>query len=98
MTIWFVSRHPGALDWAARHGIGYERHVAHLDPEEVSPGDTVIGSLPVHLAGEVCACGARYFNLSLNLPANLRGRELDAATLEECAARLVEFVVTRVAP
>lgn len=71
MTIWFVSRHPGALDWAARHGIGYERHVAHLDPEEVSPGDTVIGSLPVHLAGEVCACGARYFNLSLNLPANL---------------------------
>ena len=47
MTIWFVSRHPGALDWAARHGIGYERHVAHLDPEEVSPGDTVIGSLLV---------------------------------------------------
>lgn len=98
MTIWFVSRHPGALDWAAGHGIGYERHVAHLDPEEVSPGDTVIGSLPVHLAGEVCARGARYFNLSLDLPANLRGRELDAATLEECKARLEEYSVTRVAP
>lgn len=96
MTAWFVTRHPGALDWARAQGIAWDVHVAHLDPREVGAGDTVIGSLPVHLAAAVCARGARYLNLSLDLPARLRGRELDATTLDECAARLEEFHVARV--
>lgn len=95
MTIFLVTRHPGALDWARRQGIAYDAHVAHLDPAKVGAGDTVIGSLPVHLAAEVCARGARYFNLSLDLPAHLRGRELDVATLEECQARLEEYRIER---
>jgi len=95
MTTWFVTRHPGALDWAQVQGIAFDAHVMHLDPATVGPGDTVIGSLPVHLAAEVCARGARYFNLSLDLPATLRGRELDAATLAACRARIEEFVVRR---
>ncbi len=95
MTTFFVTRHPGALDWARAKGIAFDRHVTHLDPQEVGAGDTVIGSLPVHLAAEVCIRDARYFNLSLDLPAHLRGRELDAATLETCAARLEEFDVRK---
>lgn len=95
MTTFFVTRHPGALDWARAKGIAYDTHVIHLDPGEVGAGDTVIGSLPVNLAFEVCARGARYLNLSLDLPANLRGRELDAATLEECGARIEAFRVER---
>lgn len=95
MTTFFVTRHPGALDWARRRGIAFDAHVVHLDPEKVGAGDTVIGSLPVHLAAAVCAHGARYFNLSLDLPANLRGRELDAATLEECRARIEEYRVEK---
>lgn len=91
MTTFFVTRHPGALAWAAHQGVAYDQHITHLDPQKVGAGDTVIGSLPVHLAAEVCARGARYFNLSLDLPANLRGQELDAATLDECAARLEEY-------
>lgn len=96
MTTIFVTRHPGALDWARAKGIACDRHVIHLDPQEVGAGDTVIGSLPVHLAAEICARGARYLNLSLDLPAHLRGRELDAATLEECRARIEEFSVIRI--
>lgn len=96
MTTFFVTRHPGALDWAAAQGIAFDRHIPHLDPQEVGAGDTVIGSLPVHLAAAVCARGARYLNLSLDLPAKLRGRELDAATLDECAARVEEYLVTAV--
>lgn len=95
MTTFFVTRHPGALDWARQQGIAWDEHVIHLDPQKVGAGDTVIGSLPVHLAAEVCARGARYLNLSLDLPANLRGRELDAATLTECAARVEEYVVRK---
>lgn len=95
MTTFFVTRHPGALDWAHAQGIAFDAHVVHLDPAKVGAGDTVIGSLPVHLAAEVCTRGARYFNLSLDLPANLRGRELDAAALEECQARLEEYLVRK---
>ena len=96
MTTWFVTRHPGALDWARTKGITYDRHVIHLDPAEVPPGDTVIGSLPVNLAAEVCERGVRYFNLSLDLPARLRGRELEATTLDECGARIEEYRIFKV--
>lgn len=95
MTTFFVTRHPGALAWAQAQGIAFDAHVLHLDPAEVGAGDTVIGSLPVHLAAEVCARGARYLNLSLDLPASLRGRELDAATLAELNARLEEYIVRK---
>ncbi len=95
MTTFLVTRHPGALDWAQARGIAFDEHVVHLDPTQVGAGDTVIGSLPVHLAAAVCVRGARYLNLSLDLPAALRGRELDAATLEACAARLEQYLVRK---
>ncbi|MCX8086388.1 MAG: CRISPR-associated protein Csx16 [Rhodocyclaceae bacterium] len=95
MTTYFVTRHPGALDWARAAQVAYDEHVAHLDPAILKAGDVVIGSLPVHLAAEVCARGARYFNLSLDLPASLRGRELDAETLARLDARLEEYRITK---
>jgi CRISPR-associated protein Csx16 len=92
-TIWFVSRHPGAVEWAARRGLTVDRQIAHLETGEVKPGDTVIGTLPVNLAAEVCRRGARYLNLSLDLPAHARGRELTADDLERFGATLEPFVV-----
>lgn len=93
MTTWFVTRHPGAVEWARRKGLIVDRQIAHLDPERIAPGDTVIGILPVNLAARVCERGARYFNLSLDLPADARGRELSADELEAYGARVEEFVV-----
>ncbi|MFN6961655.1 MAG: CRISPR-associated protein Csx16, partial [Rhodocyclaceae bacterium] len=87
MTTWFVSRHPGAIEWAARQDLAVDRQVAHLDVGEVQPGDTVIGILPVHLAAEFCASGGRYLNLSLDMPPELQGKALDAGTLERLGAR-----------
>jgi CRISPR-associated protein Csx16 len=49
-----------------------------------------------HLGALDWARGARYLNLSLDLPANLRGRELDAPTLAGLNARLEEYVVRRI--
>ena len=43
MTTWFITRHPGALAWAIRQGLHIDRHVSHLDPAEITAGDTVIG-------------------------------------------------------
>ena len=98
MTTWFISRHPGARDWAERESLNIDRYCAHLDPQEVEFGDTVIGSLPVHLAAAVCARGARYFNLSLDLTAAARGKELSAGELETFNARIEEYEVRVIPP
>ena len=98
MTSFFVTRHPGAVEWANRRGIRVDRWVTHLDPRKVEAGDVVMGTLPVNLAAEVCGRGARYLNLSLDLPAEARGRELTADDLERYRATFEEFVVRRAAP
>lgn len=93
MTTFFVTRHPGAILWAQRQGLAVDRQLAHLDPEQIAPGDTVIGVLPVNLAARVCARGGRYLNLSLDLPAEARGQELTADELERYGARLEGYVI-----
>ena len=93
MSIYFVSRHSGAIEWAARRQLHIDRVMPHLDPACVQPGDTVIGSLPVNLAAQVCATGAAYWHLSLELPASLRGRELSADELERLGARVQAFEI-----
>lgn len=98
MTTWFISRHPGALEWARRRGLRVDQYVAHLDPASVQPGDTVIGSLPVNLATAVCERGARYLHLSLELPAHLRGQELSADQLDALGARVQAYLIKRIHP
>jgi len=93
MSTLFVSRHPGAKDWAEEQGLRVDLHLTHLDPSRIHSGDTVIGTLPVHLAAAVCSRGARFFNLSLDLPAQWRGRELSADELNQCKARLECFEI-----
>jgi len=60
ITIYFVSRHPGAIDWAQGEALTIDQFVPHLNLALVQAGDTVIGSLPVNLAAQVCAAGAAY--------------------------------------
>ena len=93
MTTWFVSRHPGALQWMRQHGPAFDFHVPHLDPADVQRGDTVIGTLPVHLAAQVCARGAAYLHLVLAAPQEARGRELSAQELQDMGATLQRFTI-----
>ncbi len=95
MTTFFVSRHPGAIEWAARQNMVVDQLVAHLDPAIVKAGDTAIGSLPVNLAAQVCEAGAAYWHLSLELPAEMRGREISADDLERMGARVERYEVRR---
>lgn len=93
MTTYFISRHPGAIEWARQRGLAVDVWLPHLDIARVRPGDTVAGTLPIQLAAQVCTLGAQYLHLSLDLPAGLRGRELTADELEQAGARLEPFVV-----
>jgi CRISPR-associated protein Csx16 len=91
VTTYFVSRHPGAMEWARRQQLRIDSFVLHLDAATVHCGDTVIGSLPVNLAALVCAQGAAYWHVSLELPAALRGHELSADDLVRLGARLQQY-------
>ncbi len=91
----FVSRHPGAVEWARRRGHGQADLVEHLDPATVRCGDTVIGTLPIHVAAAVCARGGRYLHLALDLPPEARGRPLSADDMERFGARLEAFQIGR---
>ncbi len=88
MSVWFVTRHPGAVEWARRRGLDVDHWVPHLEPGQVRRGDVVAGTLPVHLAAQVCARGARYLHLQLELPLHRRGQELSADELDAAGARL----------
>jgi len=94
-TTWFVSRHPGAVEWARRQELAVDRWAAHLDPAEVCAGDTVIGSLPANLAAEVCEKGAAYLNLSLRVAEEDRGRELTADELARCQAKIEPYYIRK---
>lgn len=93
MSIFFVSRHTGALEWAAQNNIHAEQiiNAIHLDLALVQPGDTVIGTLPVHLVAEVCRNGASYQHLVLDIPSEWRGQELTSEQMNQCHARLEEY-------
>lgn len=92
----FATRHTGAVEWVARQGIAIDRTVQHLDVAEVQPGDLVVGTLPVHLAADVRARGARYLHLVLELPPESRGLELTADDMDRFGARLSEYRVDRI--
>ncbi len=93
MTTFFISRHPGAVVWAARQGLYIDHVLPHLDTSLVEAGDTVAGTLPLPLAADVCARGARYLHLAVSLPLALRGQELSADQLSALGAQLCEYKV-----
>jgi CRISPR-associated protein Csx16 len=95
MPTYFISRHPGAIAWVEQQGVKVDRRITHLDIDLIQPGDTVIGSLPVNLAAQVCGKGAAYIHLSLNLPEHWRGKELSAEEMKECGARLERYELKR---
>jgi CRISPR-associated protein Csx16 len=96
MTTWFVSRHPGAVEWAAQQGLQVDKLVAHLDITLIQQNDVVIGTLPVNLAAEVCARGADFHYLVITIPEELRGQELSCNLMEQLDARIQRyFVITQ---
>ncbi|MCI4660332.1 MAG: CRISPR-associated protein Csx16 [Neomegalonema sp.] len=94
MTDYFVTRHSGAVDWAQRRNIKATL-VRDFDVTDVKPGDRVLGTLPVNLAAEVCARGGTYLHLSMDVPFELRGKDLSADDMDACKAELIEYFIER---
>ena len=96
-TVWFVTRHPGARIWAGEQGIRYDRLVDHLDPQDVQPGDIVLGTLPMREAALICSRGAKFWAFTVPMRVEDKGRELHPKELKERGACLKRFVVAETA-
>ena len=92
-TVWFVTRHSGAIEWAKTAGIAWDRLVGHLDPKDVRPGDIVLGTLPMHEAALICSKGAQFWALTLCSGLQDRGRELLPGELAQRGVTLRRFTV-----
>lgn len=96
---YFVTRHRGAVTWAARNGLRARKvETSNFDPAVLQPGDVVMGILPMHLVAEVNRRGGHYWNLTMDVPPEWRGRELTAEEMTACHARLEEFRVLQLGP
>lgn len=92
MTIWFISRHPGAIAWIKEQAQWHIDHYRdHLDPDDIAPGDTVIGTLPPHIAAAICAKGAAWCALQLPQEAEQRGSEYSAADMTAMGCTLQRY-------
>lgn len=96
MAVWFISRHQGAIDWIKQQPIHINRFESHLDTHLIQAGDTVIGTLPIHLAADICQRGAKFYFLSVNVTATQRGTELTAQQLTEQFCSLQPFWVEKI--
>lgn len=89
---YLVSRHPAAIEWIKQQ-TSVDQVIEHLDISLIQPGDTVIGTLPVHLAAQVCERGGHYLHLELTIPEGLRGKELSFEDMEKCHPKINLFQV-----
>ena len=65
MTTYFITRHTGALQWAAAHDIHFDIHLEHLlSLDKLQAGDVIIGTLPINMIYQINQLGVRYLHLS----------------------------------
>lgn len=96
MTTYFISRHAGAVAWAEAEGFHVDQRLNHFNPLIVEPGDRILGTLPISLVAEVNARGGTYFHLTLELPADARGKELTAEDMRTYGARLEGYAAQKI--
>ncbi|MBJ7556676.1 CRISPR-associated protein Csx16 [Marinomonas spartinae] len=94
-TRYLVSRHPAAITWIKQQ-TQVDKVIDHFDSNLIQPGDTVIGTLPVHIAAEVCERGGKYLHLELTIPSEQRGKELSITVMEQCEPKISEFKLTKI--
>lgn len=91
-----VTRHAGAKEWLARHGIDAEvkDHFGDSDMESVDASTTIVGVLPPTMVAEICQRGGRFVALDVRVPSELFKVEMTAELMDELGAKLTGYRVT----
>jgi len=96
MSTIFITRHPGAVEWLKANYPKIAKSatmVSHFDASTTEAGDVIVGILPVNMICDVINHGARFIALQIDLPAELRGKELTVEDMDNCNAKLQEYHV-----
>lgn len=94
---YLLTRHFATVEWVRDQGINVDGVLGHLNSVEAfQPGDRVLGTLPINLVARLNDRSVEYWHLSLNLPSELRGKELTLAELTSCMPSLERFQAQKV--
>ena len=89
MSTYFVSRHSATQKSAAENPLGVDHWLSHVsDIAHFKSGDAVIGTLPIHLGAVLHENHVTYIHFSIQVPVELRGKELTNEQLLSCAPQL----------
>ena len=88
-----VTRHKGLVEWLRQKGfIGEDvRVIEHATVDDVR-GEVVVGVLPLHLAAEA----EEVWAVELNIPPEMRGKELTAADIDRFAGAIRRYKVVEI--
>ena len=82
MKVVIVSRHKGTIDYLKKRYPNAEV-VNHIDDPKKFKDSLIIGNLPLHMVSEVLKNRNRFVMVSLDIPRELRGKELNESELKE---------------
>ena len=84
MKVVIVSRHESTIDYLKKRYPNAEV-VNHIDDPKKFKDSLIIGNLPLHMVSEILRNGNRFVLLTLNVPQELRGKELGEEELKRYA-------------
>jgi len=84
MKVVIVSRHEGTIDYLKKRYPNAEV-VNHIDDPKKFKDSLIIGNLPINIIDTLLKNGNRFVLLTLNVPQELRGKELGEEELKRYA-------------
>lgn len=86
-----ITRHQALAEFLTQQGIKFDKVIEHAAAEDVK-GKDVYGVLPLHLA----ALANTITSVDLNLPVEMRGKELTIADVGEYFNSLTTYKVSKI--
>ena len=95
MKVLIVTRHAATVEWLKSTMLDDNQImvVAHYTPGMAQGYDYIVGILPIQLVEELCAEGIRYYQVTMDVPEEFRGKELTVEQMDQFGARLVQYNV-----
>ena len=87
-----VTRHKALMDYFKQIGVSFDELYTHIEAdqaEKLLKGKTVVGVLPHYLS----CLASEYTELSLDIPKELRGKELSIEQIAQCKPKLKTYKV-----
>lgn len=86
-----VTRHEALVQYFANTGLTFDKVIAHATAEDVT-GNDVYGILPLHLA----SLANTVTTIDMNLPAEMRGKELSLEDIEKYFTGMSTYKVKKI--